>query len=786
GEIPYSMGNIKWIEPKQRQLDDEFIKAAGGVEFIAETLFQRGIISVEKAISFLDPDKYTPSDPKELPDLNLAADRIQNAIEKNELIGIWGDFDVDGQTATALLVKALKTLGAQVKYYVPVRPHESHGISLTGIERFLKDDVKLLVTCDTGINEHDALVYVSEQAIDTIITDHHIIPSELPKVFAIINPQRLATGHPAHSLSGVGVAYKLIEELFKRKNHIDKLEQFLDLVALGTVADLVPLVGETRYLVQKGIQTLKQTTNSGLLKLMEIARISQKNISEETISYSMAPRLNSIGRLSDANIAVELLSSENLDIISKITGEIERLNNDRKLTSDIVYQEARIIISKDPSLIQGSVIILSQSGWSSGVIGIVANQLVEDYNRPCVMIAMAEDGIGRASVRSIEGINIIDAISANKEFLIQHGGHKMAAGFSIEAENISSFRRAFQRTIETMMDETPHSEEIIIDAYLPLEDTEDINLIESIERMAPFGPGNPHLTFVSPQLKVIDSINFGKSERHRRMIVETQSLTKHNVIWWNGATKPLPDGIFDLAYRLRSSTYRGGGDIQVEWVSARAHSEISLTQNEKINPFEVQDFRKLKTVDETLQQLVQNKDILVWAEGNTNFGTNIKTYSRYDLRPCEELIILTLPPGRKELRDVLEKTSPKCINIFGINPSFSRLNDFLEILTSTIKHALISNDGWVNIENLAYLTAMTEIGVTTGIEFLIERTNLYRITSDGKNIQLNKRNSTINSEFSEDLGIKMSVIFRETAAYRKYYKRADKNAIFLGTVNFRK
>lgn len=775
-----------WIEPAQNKLDDEFIQAVGGVELIAETLFRRGLTSVEKALAFLDPDKYTPADPKELPDLSLAVDRLQMAIEKNELIGIWGDFDVDGQTSTSLLVIALKTLGARVEYYVPVRSRESHGISLSGVKKFKNNGIQLFLTCDTGISEHEALEYVSEHRIDTIITDHHTIPSQLPDAFAIVNPQRLAPSHPMRSLSGVGVAYKLIEELFTRENRHAHLKHFLDLVALGTVADLVPLIGESRYLVQKGLQILKRTSNPGLLEVMKLARIVKENVSEETIGYSIAPRLNSLGRLSDANLAVELLTSDNLEVISRIASDIEKLNDDRKSISAIVYQEALTIISNDPSLIHETPILLSRPGWPSGVIGIVANQLVEDYNRPVIMIALSEKGIGRASARSIKGMNIIDAISANKEFLIQYGGHPMAAGFSIETEKISAFQRAIIRTFKTMRDENPQSEEIIIDAYLPLEESDDINLMESIERMAPFGPGNPQLTFVSPQLKVIKAINFGKTQRHRRLIVETQSATEHNVIWWNGANNPLPDALFDLAYRLRQSTYQGIGDIQIEWVSARTHSGIPLVSIEKKTPFEVYDFRKSKNLDETLHQLLNRKEILVWAEGNINIDENIKTFNRYELRPCKELIILTIPPGRKELKDVLERTSPKCIYLFSLNPSFSNLNDFLKMLTSKIKHALVSNDGWVNLENLAYSTAMSEIGVLTGIDFLIERTNLYKITSEGKDIQLNKRNITMKSEISEDLTTKLRILFRETVAYRNYYKRADKNAILLGTVNIRK
>jgi single-stranded-DNA-specific exonuclease len=765
-----------WIEPKENNLDDEFIKAVGGIELIAETLFRRGITSLEKALAFLDPDKYTPADPKELPNLSLAADRLQFAIEKNELIGIWGDFDVDGQTATALLVNALTTMGARVEYYVPIRSHESHGISLPGIRKLLKTGIQLLLTCDTGTSEHEALEYVSEHGIDTIITDHHTLSAQLPQAYAVINPQRLPPSHPMRSLSGVGVAYKLIAELFQRENRLDNLEHLLDLVALGLVADLVPLIGESRYLVQKGIKALRQTSNPGLLEVMRLARIVKENVSEETIGYSIAPRLNSLGRLSDANLAIELLTSDNLEIISSIANEIEKLNDDRKLTSTIVYQEALAIISKDSSLIHEPSIILSRPGWSSGVIGIVANQLVEDHNRPVVMIALSEDGIGRASARSIRGINIFDAISANKEYLIQYGGHPMAAGFSILAENIPAFQRALNRTIDTMGGDRRSYEKIIIDAYLPLEESNDINLMESIERLAPFGPGNPHLTFVSPQLKIIDSINFGKTLRHRRMIVETQSLSTHKVIWWNGANTPLPDGQFDLAYRLRPNTYLGGDEIQVEWVSARTNTRIPLVSIEKKIPFEIQDLREIKNIDETLHQLLKSKEILVWAEGKFDIDEKIKTFNRYELIPCNQLIILTIPPGRKELKDALERTSPKRVYIFGLNPGYPNLNEFLKMLTLKIKYALVSNEGWVNLENLTFSSAMTEIGILTGIEFLIEMTNLYKIT----------RNIPMKSDTAEDLASKLRIIFREIAAYRNYYKRAGKNAIFLGTVNIRK
>ena len=369
---------IDWIEPTEIFVPQDLQAAVGGHPLVARTLLRRGIASVEAARAFLDPDLYTPASPFEMPEMDLAVERVEAAIRNSEKICVWGDFDVDGQTATTLLISALQTLGARLTYHIPVRKRESHGVNLPVLSQILDSDpsIGLLLTCDTGVAAHKAVDYARGRGIDVVITDHHKLPDSLPGAVAVVNPNRLPEGHPLSTLPGVGVAYKLVEALYQNAGLAGDEAVYLDLVALGIVADVAEGIGDTRYLLQRGLAGLRSTRRTGLRVMMELADLEQDRISEEHIGFVLGPRLNALGRLDDANLVVELLTTNDEARARTLAHHLEALNSRRQLLTSQVTQGALAQIERDPRTLDSAVMVLSHPDWPAGVIGIVASRLV--------------------------------------------------------------------------------------------------------------------------------------------------------------------------------------------------------------------------------------------------------------------------------------------------------------------------------------------------------------------------------------------------------------------------
>ena len=552
----------------------EITSVVGGHPLVAQTLARRGIDTAYAARAFLDPDQYRPTPPTALPGLAEAVARLRLASERQEPICVWGDFDVDGQTATTVLVSTLQEIGARVTHHIPVRARESHGVNLPVLSQVIDAGAQLLLTCDTGITAHAAVSYAQTRGVDVIITDHHDLPPDLPPAYAVVNPKLLSADHPLRELPGVGCAYKVAEELLIQAGQADAAAQLLDLVALGAVADLARLTGDTRYLVQRGLTMLRQTERAGLQAILEGAELGATWLTEEHIGFELAPRLNALGRLADANMAVELLTTHDRGRARILASELEGLNAQRKLLCAQVFQAAQAQIAREPRLLDDAALVLSHPTWPAGVIGIVASRLVEIYQRPVVLIATSPGELGRGSARSVEGCNITAAIAVHSEMLETFGGHPMAAGLAIDPERISRFRRALSRTIQEMCGERG-GHALTIDGYLPLTDL-SLAFVADIERLAPCGPGNPPLTLVSRGVKVSKATAIGRGGEHRQVTVEDETGATQRVIWWQGADQPLPEGRFDLAYSARASDFRGQRDVQIEWIDARTAAPESI------------------------------------------------------------------------------------------------------------------------------------------------------------------------------------------------------------------
>jgi single-stranded-DNA-specific exonuclease len=711
--------------------------------------------------------------------MDVAVERLLEAIHKGEKICVWGDFDVDGQTATTTLVSCLRSLGGQVSYHIPLRETESHGVNIPALRRIIADGIDLLLTCDTGISDHSAIAYANEQGVDVIITDHHDPPPNLPDALAVINPKLDPADGPLVSLPGVGVAYKLLEALFERAGHPGEAIHYLDLVALGIVADLALQIRDARYLLQRGLKALQGTKRLGLRTMMEMAEVDPQGLTEEHIGFEIGPRLNALGRLADANLAVELLSTDDPGRARLLATRLEGLNAERKLITGQVFQAAQAQLEGKPELLEQAALVLSHPAWPGGVIGIVASRLVERYARPVALIASPPGELARGSARSIPGVNITAAIAAHQDMLSNFGGHPMAAGFSLPEERIPEFRQALSDTVGQMIAEAQIEPTLPIDAYLPLGDL-SLDVVGDLERLAPFGPGNPNLVLVCQGLKYEKHRALGRTGEHIQLSLVDERRDVHKVIWWGGGIESLPEWLtrgeaFDLAYSARSRDYRGQKELQIEWLEARPVESSVIEVGSAVPTILVEDHRQEKHPLVVLKQLLEVEDVLVWAEAGATGKlkeAGVTSVDRNNLAPHNALAIWTTPPDGEVLRTELEVVSPQVVHLFAVDPGMDRMEAFLERLAGLVKFSLHRNEGRARISALAGATAQREAVVRAGLEWLTGRgiVNLSSMEDDG--IQL----AAGDQEEGEDLALKteeLKDLLAETAAYRSYFARAE-------------
>ena len=764
----------EWTEPAEVRVPEGFAAAIGGHPLVAGTLVGRGFGDLEAARAFLDPARYQPASPDELPNLTRAVERLGAAIRRGETICVWGDFDVDGQTATTLLVSTLKELGAVVRHHIPHRERESHGVNLPVLRRLIGEGMNLLLTCDTGIDAHQALDVAHAHGVDVVVTDHHDLPPELPQALAVVNPKMLPGDHPLHQLPGVAVAYEVAQGLYSAAGRPAAAEWYLDLVALGIVADVAVQTGDTRYLLQRGLEALRHSQRLGLQAVIQSAGLSGQRLTEEHIGFVLAPRLNALGRLADANAAVELLTTEDLSRARILAAELEGLNARRKLLCDQVTGSALAQIERDPSLLEYGGLVLNHPTWPAGVVGIVASRLAERFNRPTILIATPDGQPGRGSARSVEGVNITAAIAAHQDMVGSFGGHPMAAGLSIDPERIPDFRRALSGTLLEMVGEVRERPSLPIAGYLSLGEL-TLDLVDQLERLAPFGAGNRPLTLASRDLSLLSHTPVGRNKEHRQLIVQDSGGTAQKVIWWNGAGWPLPEGRFDMACAVRASDYRGQREVQVEWVDARPIEEPAVTLVAEAPAVEVVDHRGDPDPVERLAQLRSGPDVQVWSEGE---GGRIERagLDRYQLGPSSALVIWTAPPGPDELQAALEQVSPETVFLFASDPGLDTPEGFLKRLAGLVKHALGGREGRVKVSQLAAATAHRQVTVRAGVDWLAARGHIAVLSEEGDEMHL-AWGSGEGSDDVKERAVRLKALLDETAAYRAHLGRADIRAI---------
>ena len=528
---------------------------------IVQLLLQRKIETYEQAKKFFNPSLKDLHNPFEMKDMDKAVQRILQAIENQENILIYGDYDVDGTTAVSLFYLFLSELYNNVTYYVPDRYKEGYGVSFQGINYASDNNISLIITLDCGIKAIDKVYYAKEKGIDVIICDHHTPSSELPKAVAILNPKQKDCSYPYDELCGCGIAFKLAQAI---NIVLERPESFvfkyLDLVAIAIAADIVPVTGENRILLTQGLSLINEKPSIPVRKLLQTAK---QPYTTTDLVFVVAPRINAAGRIAHANLVIELLTQkQEKEIISKAY-EIEYLNDKRKRLDEEITQEALVQIIENQEENKKTTVVF-QPFWHKGVIGIVASRLIENYYRPTLVFTKNEDKLV-ASARSVSGFNIYNALEACQEYLEQFGGHKYAAGLTIKEENYNKFKEVFERIVSQTIDKELLEQRINIDLEIKLEDVSSI-FFETLKRFAPFGPENMTPVFLSKGVKAKEFRAVGDGSHLRIVLTNIEETVSFVAIGFGLADKKtiLEKGQpFDIVYQLEENIWNGRASIQM-------------------------------------------------------------------------------------------------------------------------------------------------------------------------------------------------------------------------------
>jgi len=465
----------------------------------AEILYRRRINTPEKIERFFNPDLAYLHDPFLMTDMKKAVHRIVKALREGEHILIYGDYDVDGVTSVSILYDGLFRLGGKVSFFIPSRFEEGYGLSKAGIRVAKKRNAKLIITVDCGITAVEQVGFAKEQQIETIVCDHHEPGEHLPEAIALLDPKVAGSPYPFKELAGCGMAYKVLQALGQTLGLGKEFaRQYLDLVAIGTSADIVQLTDENRILVKNGLELIKKKKRPGIFALLEMSGMLEKNITVSSIVFVLAPRLNAVGRISNAKKAVHLLTTKSLQQARNIARILEKENKTRKGIDEKTFEEAKRIIEQKIDLESKRILVLSEKGWHPGVIGIVASRLMEKYNRPTVLISIKE-GIGKGSARSTTNFNMYRAFHRFRHLFISYGGHQFAAGLTIRENNIGLLDEGLNRYAEEYLKTEEMVPHLLIDAVVNF-DQFNAGFFNNLKALAPFGPGNMRPVFVSYHL----------------------------------------------------------------------------------------------------------------------------------------------------------------------------------------------------------------------------------------------------------------------------------------------
>ncbi|WP_456278157.1 single-stranded-DNA-specific exonuclease RecJ [Bacillus sp. AK128] len=648
----------RWIhketnEQLAKQLSDEL-----SISYIvANLLVSRGITTASEAEQFLNIEQSTFHDPFLLKGMDQTIERIQTAIEKAEKILVFGDYDADGVSSTTVMLRALRAKGADVEFYIPNRFREGYGPNRNAFQWAYQEGYRLIITVDTGISALDEARYAKELGIDLIITDHHEPGPELPVAFSIIHPRLPGSEYPCGELAGVGVALKVAHALLG-----ECPTDYVGIAAIGTIADLVPLHDENRLIAVKGIKALRNTKNPGVHALLSVCNVNQKEITEETIGFSIGPRINAAGRLGDADPAVHLFLTDDSEEAEQIASEINQINKERQKIVNEMTEEAVELVEANYPLEDNSVLVIGKQGWNAGVIGIVASRLVEKFYRPTIVLSLDEEAkVAKGSARSIEGFDLFENLSTCRDVLPHFGGHTMAAGMTVEISKIDELRERLITLANDKLTKDDFTPVTYVDIECSLEDI-TIEAIEELGKLAPYGVGNPKPKVTIPVASLSQMKRIGQDQSHLKLLLEQSGTSLDAIAFGFGH-------VYDeISAQARLSIL---GELSInEWNNFRKPQ--IMVNDIMIKEWQLFDWRGQKSLTKQIESMGSHKrKIIVFNEStieklalhsfkehilfvNNDYHTELDSYEDY-------LILADLPPTLSTLEKMIQKTSPSRI-----------------------------------------------------------------------------------------------------------------------------
>lgn len=621
-------------------------------------LLERGFTTAEAMREFLYGSNTPFHDPFLMKDMEKTVQRIKTAIQTGEKITVYGDYDVDGITAASLLYIYLKEAGACVDTYIPKRENEGYGLNDAALKYLAEHGTGLVVTVDCGISG----VHEVEQApagMDIIITDHHTVPEIVPPAYAIINPKQVDCNYPFKSLSGVGVAFKLCQALALSDNTQEYWQDLTELAALGTVADIVPLLGENREIVRRGLAAMKNTRLPGLHALIKASGCNLESITSENIGFMLAPRLNAVGRLEHAQSAVELLVSDDLEKATVIADSLNRENALRQEISRQIMEDAEAMLAEQKHI--DTAIVLASENWHQGVIGIVASRLVEKYHLPVVLLSICGD-IAKGSCRSIPALNLYEAINAESDILLQFGGHHQAAGLTLPAEKVDEFRNRFRNYVALHLQEEDYYPELDVDCALSENGLITVRDLEELALLEPFGCCNLTPVFAFKNAVMGNQRAIGKDRTHLQFSVSKGDCSYKAVMWNHADLMPfLYDGMLaDIAFMPRINVWNGEKSVQLHALSVRQKIEIcDLRKNAEDKNRIVEMFLRTSDKLTVLVNEIAEQNCLPISE-----HLQVRTYE--DAVETEQVILYDLPerPLKEIIRNLIESGVKQAVLAF--------------------------------------------------------------------------------------------------------------------------
>ncbi len=691
-----------------------------GLSLTQKLLYSRGIKTEEDVRIFLNPLEMPLTSPDAFCDMPKAVERLSKAIDNKETIVIYGDFDADGVTSTSVLYKTFKHLGAQVHYFIPNRETQGHGFDTKALVQLMTTvKPKVLISVDCGISNVKEVSFVNSfKNCDVIITDHHEAPEILPDAYAIINPkaqnsldENLSAKQIEHLtyLAGCGVAFKVAQALLSKYDKTDFIYEILPFVAVGTIADIVPLLGENRYYVTKGLDLISKGKHEGLKLLLESAKYDiSKGVTSENIAFGVAPRINASGRLDTVDYAIKLLISDSLPEIKLAIENLNELNRVRQTLCSDTFEQADEMYQKDDP--KKPAIILYNENWHIGIIGIVASKFVEKYYKPTFLMTK-ENGIFRCSARSIEGVPLYDVISENSELLDGFGGHSLAAGlsFSEEKSSFEAVKNALNETVSGYVNSAELKPFIKIDLNLQPQDI-TLDFTEKLSELEPFGASNPNPIFETDSLTVEQKRTMGNDNSHLRLNLSKDGYD-FTAVWWGVGDLPLEKGDkIDIAFHPQKNEFNGSTTVQLIIDDIHSEKLDKISNSDQNNKYKIYDNRfKTDILNDVNDYLKNSKlDIKVFAESkpvtdSLQYYPSISSriFTRKNIPQCDVVMFFDYPADRQTFENIINTSSPKALHFMNFVPKIYDEESLIKTFSGMIKYASHNNNGEIDLVRCA-------------------------------------------------------------------------------------